>query len=96
MNYCQNVKNFPLDDTEKLKYTFVLQVLAKLSLQTNEFDLALKYLIKSIEMAEDLHSTFLMSNLNIRYKNRMEYLRLSNRISKRRDLFSLIFRINRY
>ncbi len=76
-------KNYPLNDTEKLKYSYLLQSLAKMSMQISNFETALKYLIKCIDILEDLFSTFHLSDIDYRYKNKMQVLQISNRLSNK-------------
>ena len=40
-------KNYPLNDTEKLKYSYLLEILAKNCVQSNDNETGAKHLIKS-------------------------------------------------
>jgi hypothetical protein len=66
---------------EKLKYSFLLQILVNLSNQMCLFDHSLKYLIKAIEVLEDLYTTFSTTELNVRFKTRVQYYQICYRLS---------------
>lgn len=55
--------------------------MVKMSLQVNSIDFALKYLIKCIEVLQDLFEVFNVSNLDRKFKTRMQFLQISNRLS---------------
>ena len=57
-------------------------MLAKMSMQINDFDSGIKYLIKGIEILEDLFSSFHISNIDSKLKTKMHVLQISNRLSK--------------
>ena len=45
------------------------------------FEHSLKYLIKAIEVLEDLYSTFSTTELNVRYKTKVQYYQICFRLS---------------
>ncbi len=76
------IKNYPLNGIERYKYTILLQSLAKMSVQLCDFESALKYFIKCIEILEDLYSTFHITEIDRKYKTKMHFLHIANRLSK--------------
>ncbi|RNA33948.1 hypothetical protein BpHYR1_021301 [Brachionus plicatilis] len=74
-------KKYPLSDTEKLRYSHLLEQMAKISLQINSIDFALKFIIKCIEVLQDLFEVFNVSDLDRKFKTRMQFLQISNRLS---------------
>lgn len=75
------MQNYPLSDTEKLRYSHLLEQIAKMSLLANSVDFALKYIIKCIEVLQDLFEAFYVSDLDRKFKTRMQFLQISNRLS---------------
>ena len=59
-----------------------MQILAKISVQVGDFEAALKFFIKSIEILEDLHSAFHVIEIDKKYKTKLHFLYMANRLSK--------------
>ena len=53
-----------------------------MSVQLCDFESALKYFIKCIEILEDLYSTFHITEIDRKYKTKMHFLHIANRLSK--------------
>ncbi len=75
------IQNYPLNGIERLKYSILLQYLAKMSIQLSDFESALKYFIKCIEILEDLYQTFHILDINKKYKSKLHFLNIVNRLS---------------
>ena len=73
-------QKYPLNSTEKLKYSLLLETLANISIQMNDFESSLRYFIKSIEILEDLYATFHLVELNKKFKTKMQLFQISNRL----------------
>ncbi len=59
----------------------LLEALANISIQLNDFESSLRYFIKCIEILEDLYATFHLVELNKKFKTKMQLFQISNRLS---------------
>lgn len=75
-------QNYPLNSTEKLKYSLLLESMANISIQINDFESSLRFFIKCIELLEDLYSGFHLVELNRKFKTKMQLCQINNRLSK--------------
>ena len=76
------LKNYPLNGTEKLKYSYLLEELANISIQLNDYEAALRFFIKCIEVLDDLFNAFHLSDMNPKFKTKMQILQINNRLSE--------------
>lgn len=76
-------KNYPLNELEKFKFTELLQKIGRMFLQINNFEVALKYLLKCIELLEDFFESFSQTNIDRKLKNKSQLLKIGNRLSMR-------------
>lgn len=89
------VESFPLSDTEKLKYSFFLEIVSKCHIQANENEKAAKHLIKSIEILEDLTELFYFTEVNAKFKNRNFLLYVLNKLCIHYTILSfLLLKLN--
>ncbi len=70
-----------MNGTEKLKYSYLLEELANISIQLNDYEAALRNFIKCIETLDDLFATFHLSHLDKKYKTKSQLFNVSNRLS---------------
>lgn len=53
-----------------------------MSIKMSDYESALKYFMKCIEILEDLYSTFHLAEIDKRYKTKLHFLYIANRLSK--------------